>query len=255
MPHDYARLFVGNLPHRCTVADIEDFFRGYGKISAVTLKTTKYAFVDFCHYEDADRAVKELDGKKLNGNRIPVEHGKGIRSSEQGKRAVWTTKYGIPSRTKYRLKVENLSSSIAWQDLKDIMRTRGEVTYAEAHKEKLREGLVEFTTKEDMNRALHRLQNHKINGRRIKLTSQYQPSSRSRSKQVERSRSRSKDAERGHGQDQRMPRGHGQDQRISEGQDLDQRMSKGHGRDQRMLKGHGRGQEVVAVTLISDCFQ
>eukprot|EP00088_Acartia_fossae_P003225 TRINITY_DN1133_c0_g1_i4.p1 TRINITY_DN1133_c0_g1~~TRINITY_DN1133_c0_g1_i4.p1 ORF type:complete len:240 (-),score=47.99 TRINITY_DN1133_c0_g1_i4:224-943(-) len=193
MPHDYARLFVGNLPHRCTVADIEDFFRGYGKISAVTLKTTKYAFVDFCHYEDADRAVKELDGKKLNGNRIPVEHGKGIRSSEQGKRAVWTTKYGIPSRTKYRLKVENLSSSIAWQDLKDIMRTRGEVTYAEAHKEKLREGLVEFTTKEDMNRALHRLQNHKINGRRIKLTSQYQPSSRSRSKQVERSRSRSKD--------------------------------------------------------------
>ena len=33
-----------------------------------------------------------------------------------------------------RMRVENLSSIINWQDLKDIMRRHGEVTFAEAHK-------------------------------------------------------------------------------------------------------------------------
>ena len=48
--------------------------------------------------------------------------------------------YGAPQRTDYSLLVENLSSRVSWQDLKDYMRQAGEVTYAEAHKDRMNEG-------------------------------------------------------------------------------------------------------------------
>merc|ERR1719154_852098 len=154
MPNNLSRVFIGNLPDGCSIRDVEKFFRGYGKIRSVILKSTKYGFVDFYSFEDADKAVCELDGHKLKGNRIPVEHGKGIRKVESGNHATWTTKYGTLTRTEYKMRVENLSNSINWQDLKDIMRKHGEVTFAEAHKEKNREGLVEFSTEEDLNKIV-----------------------------------------------------------------------------------------------------
>ena len=37
--------------------------------------------------------------------------------------------FGPPIRTNYRLIVENLSSRVSWQDLKNYMRQAGEVTF------------------------------------------------------------------------------------------------------------------------------
>ena len=51
------------------------------------------------------------------------------------------------NRTNYRLIVENLSSSVSWQDLKDYMRKAGEVNYADAHKNRQNEGIIEFTSR------------------------------------------------------------------------------------------------------------
>ena len=47
------------------------------------------------------------------------------RESKVRGRPVWWDKYGPPFRTDYRLIVENLSSSVSWQDLKDFMRQAG----------------------------------------------------------------------------------------------------------------------------------
>lgn len=49
-------------------------------------------------------------------------------------------RYGPPTRTDYRVLVENLSSRISWQDLKDYMRRAGEACYADAHKQRRNEG-------------------------------------------------------------------------------------------------------------------
>ena len=49
-------------------------------------------------------------------------------------------KYGPPTRTDYRVVVENLSTRVSWQDLKDLMRKAGDVTYADAHKDRRNEG-------------------------------------------------------------------------------------------------------------------
>uniref|UniRef100_A0A9J2P8W9 RRM domain-containing protein n=2 Tax=Ascaris TaxID=6251 RepID=A0A9J2P8W9_ASCLU len=55
-------------------------------------------------------------------------------------------------------------------ELKDLMRSAGEVTFADAHKVRVREGVVCFATHEGLERALEKMQGREINGRKLKLT-------------------------------------------------------------------------------------
>ena len=102
------------------------------------------------------------------------------------------SKYGAPSRTKYVIKVTNLSSRVSWQDLKDLFRKKGEVCYAEAHTERRNEGRVEMETLEDLERVMRRYQDYEVNGRRLELVEEIQKSrSRSKSRSSTRARSHS----------------------------------------------------------------
>ena len=86
------------------------------------------------NFRDADDAVHEQHGRSLLGSRIVVEHAKGPRGPDSSgryfirdnlttlhtfhhfdRRAPWVSKYGAPIRTKYRLRVENLSTRVSWQ--------------------------------------------------------------------------------------------------------------------------------------------
>ena len=54
------------------------------------------------------------------GTRITVEHARGPRRDGgrrdgDRRRAMWVDKYGPPTRTKYRMVVENLSTKMSWQ--------------------------------------------------------------------------------------------------------------------------------------------
>ena len=70
-----------------------------------------------------------------------VEHARGPRRDKgRDRRRPWVDKYGPPTRTDYRLIIENLSTRVSWQDLKDLMRRAGEVTYANAHNDNRNEG-------------------------------------------------------------------------------------------------------------------
>lgn len=201
-----SRVYVGGLPYGTTERDLERFFRGYGRMRDVLIKNG-YGFVEFDDYRDADDAVYELNGKKLLGERVTVERARGTpRGRDQ-----WSSsrsdhrsheRYGPPTRTNYRLIVENLSSRISWQDLKDYMRQAGEVTYADAHKQHRNEGVVEFASYSDMKNAIEKLDDTELNGRKIHLiedkhtkrrqSGSYSSHSRSRSRSPRRSRSRSR---------------------------------------------------------------
>jgi len=218
------RVFVGGLTYRVRERDIEKFFRKYGRIKEVAMKNG-FAFVEFDDYRDADDAVYELNGKELLGERVSVERARGTpRGSDQWRGSGRGygpprgrsrdnrdpdmrshDRYGPPTRTEYRLIVENLSSRVSWQDLKDYMRQAGEVTYADAHKQRRNEGVVEFASYSDMKNAIDKLDDTELNGRRIRLiedrrrggrrsrSSSSRSRSRSRSRRRSRSRSRSKD--------------------------------------------------------------
>ncbi|XP_063617628.1 serine-arginine protein 55 isoform X2 [Cydia splendana] len=200
-----SRVYVGGLPFGVRDRDLEKFFKGFGRIRDILIKNG-YGFVEFEDYRDADDAVYELNGKDLLGERVVVEPARGIdrsadrnrrdRHSERdrgrGSRYDDNYRYGPPTRTEYRLVVENLSSRISWQDLKDYMRQAGEVTYADAHKQHRNEGVVEFATHSDMRAAIEKLDNTELNGRRIKLVEDRRSSRRRTRSSSSRSRSRSR---------------------------------------------------------------
>uniref|UniRef100_H2LEM4 Serine and arginine rich splicing factor 6b n=1 Tax=Oryzias latipes TaxID=8090 RepID=H2LEM4_ORYLA len=170
------RVYIGRLSYHVREKDIQRFFSGYGKLLEVDMKNG-YGFVEFEDNRDADDAVYELNGKELCGD-------------SSSRTRVGRDKYGPPVRTEYRLIVENLSSRCSWQDLKDFMRQAGEVTYADAHKERTNQGVIEFRSYSDMKRALDKLDGTDINGRKIRLVEDRPHKRRSYSGSRSRSRSR-----------------------------------------------------------------
>jgi len=171
-----------------------------GRVREVVLKTG-YAFVEFDDRRDADDAVYELNGKDLLGERIVIEHARGPSSMRGGggdryddRKPFYASKYGPPTRTDYRVIVKNLSSRVSWQDLKDYMRQAGEVTFADAHRDRPNEGEVCFSSYDDMRNAIRKLDDTEINGRAIRVEEfggGGRRRSRSRSRSRRRSRSRS----------------------------------------------------------------
>ncbi|XP_049886036.1 serine-arginine protein 55 isoform X2 [Pectinophora gossypiella] len=204
-----SRVYVGGLPFGVRDRDLEKFFKGFGRIRDILIKNG-YGFVEFEDHRDADDAVYELNGKELLGERVVVEPARGIdRSADRYRRdryyerdrgrsryEDYNYRYGPPTRTEYRLIVENLSSRISWQDLKDYMRQAGEVTYADAHKQHRNEGVVEFATHADMRAAIEKLDGTELNGRRIRLVEDRRSSRRRTRSSSSRSRSRSRDRRR-----------------------------------------------------------
>ncbi|KAK6297777.1 hypothetical protein J4Q44_G00323600 [Coregonus suidteri] len=206
------RIFVGRLNPSAREKDVERFFKGYGRIRDIDLKRG-FGFVEFDDPRDAEDAVYELDGKELCNERVTIEHarvrlrgGRGRGGDRGGGGGRFPDRYGRgsqdsrsrnppPMRTENRLIVENLSSRVSWQDLKDFMRQAGEVTFADAHRPKLNEGVVEFASYSDLKNALEKLSGKEINGRKIKLIEAAKKRgsrSRSRSESSSRSRSRSR---------------------------------------------------------------
>lgn len=209
------RVFLGNLAHEATERDVEKFFKGYGILEEISLKQG-YGFVEFEDYRDADDAINDLDGKTICGRRVQIELAKGDRNarregdryaargppprrsfSDRGRGdQAWKEKYGLPKRTKYVVYVKNLSTRISWQTLKDYMRDAGfDPTYADAHRERDHEGVLHFSTRDDMEKAVEKFDGKEMNGRKIEMIIADEGSrsrSRSRSRSGSRGKSRSK---------------------------------------------------------------
>jgi arginine/serine-rich splicing factor 4/5/6 len=319
------RVYIGKFSHHVRERDIERFFRTEGKIREILMKEG-FAFVEFEHTTDAEAAVKHLDGRDLNGDRVHVEFAKGPpRNPRDGMRGggmgmgarglsrrdgpprrdyrndrgvgggdrdrrdrddtrsggsrggggggsgigggiSYAEKYGPPRNTDYRVIVENLSSRVSWQDLKDLMRQAGEVTFADAHKRERNMGIVDFATLKDMRHAIETLNDSEFHGRRIKVYEdksrrrggrdfggrsrsrsprRYSSSrSRSRDRLASRSRSRERQASRSRSRDRQASRSRSRERQASRSRSRDRQASRSRSRDRQASRSRSRDRPV-----------
>ncbi|KAJ3336380.1 hypothetical protein HDU93_002936 [Gonapodya sp. JEL0774] len=201
-----SRVYVGRLPRDTTERDLDRLFRDYGRVREINVKAG-FAFIEFDDPRDAHDAVKQLDGVRFLGERIMVEPARGERRREVSPRR--EKRFAPPSRSSYRIVIENLSPSVSWQDLKDHFRRAGEVTFADAHKEKEGVGFVEFSHPDDMREAIRKFHDTEFKGRIISIQEDNTPSAdRDRNRDAPRS-SRDDDRRNGRrddGRDRRSDR-------------------------------------------------
>ena len=67
------QIFIAKLSADVREKDLEYEFRRYGTIKNVELKRG-YAFIEYDSYKDAEDAIRDMDGRKFEGNRIVVQN-------------------------------------------------------------------------------------------------------------------------------------------------------------------------------------
>ena len=73
------KLYIGNLPYEMDNEELGKLFSEYGTVSSSVVITDRdtrrskgFGFVEMEHSEEADQAIKELDGKDIKGRNIRV---------------------------------------------------------------------------------------------------------------------------------------------------------------------------------------
>ena len=77
------RLFVGNLPHQVSDADLEKLFAGFGTVQSVQVmrgrdagRNKGFGFVEMDTDEEAQAAIVGLKEQEIDGRRLTVDEAK-----------------------------------------------------------------------------------------------------------------------------------------------------------------------------------
>lgn len=72
-------LYVGNLPHSTTEAELRSIFEAYGTVDKITLVTDRdtgrsrgFGFVEMTNASEADKAMAALNGTDLAGRTLTI---------------------------------------------------------------------------------------------------------------------------------------------------------------------------------------
>lgn len=76
-------LYVGNLPHNTTEAELRNFFEPHGAVEKVTLVTDRetgrsrgFGFVEMTDAGEAEKAIAALNGTQLGGRALTINEAK-----------------------------------------------------------------------------------------------------------------------------------------------------------------------------------
>ncbi|MBV9182848.1 MAG: RNA-binding protein [Acidobacteria bacterium] len=88
-------LYVGNLPHSTTEAELRTIFEAHGAVDKVSIVTDRetgrsrgFAFVEMTDASEADKAIAALNGTELGGRALTINEArpKADRPRNAGKR-------------------------------------------------------------------------------------------------------------------------------------------------------------------------
>ena len=76
-------LYVGNLPHSTTEAELRNLFEAHGPVEKITLVTDRdtgrsrgFGFVEMTNASEADKAIAALNGSDLGGRTLTINEAK-----------------------------------------------------------------------------------------------------------------------------------------------------------------------------------
>ena len=76
-------VYVGNLPHNTTEAELRNLFEAHGAVEKVTLVTERetgrsrgFGFVEMTNASEADKAIATLNGTDLGGRSLTINEAK-----------------------------------------------------------------------------------------------------------------------------------------------------------------------------------
>jgi len=76
-------LYVGNLPHSTTEAELRNLFEAHGAVEKITLVTDRdtgrsrgFGFVEMANASEADKAIATLNGSDLGGRTLTINEAK-----------------------------------------------------------------------------------------------------------------------------------------------------------------------------------
>lgn len=225
------RLYIGRLPPNVQEKDVEDLFKGYGKITDLRLMGT-FGFAEWARAEDAEDVLKDFNGKPFMGENLKIEFAKESRKNQargaggygappppgyggygggygggyydyyggyggygpppggRGGYGPPPPGYGPPPphhergggrrdgpqggggggrRGQFRLIVSNLPANTSWQDLKDLGREHGRISFADVDPQRPDEGVIEYDNREDFERALDRIEGVDMRGNKLRI--------------------------------------------------------------------------------------
>ncbi|KAG1903849.1 uncharacterized protein F5891DRAFT_1208533 [Suillus fuscotomentosus] len=181
------RLYLGRLPPDARSDDVAKFFDGYGRIidcrvmtgssdkrraanAELTGPPSGFGFVEFESSKDAEDAVHHFNGKPFMGANIVVEFAKESRP----RRDVYESDRGYgAARSRrppgIRLIVSGISRDTSWQDLKDFGREAGSVSFADIDRDNPGQGILEYLSRDDADRAVKDLDGKDLRGRPVRV--------------------------------------------------------------------------------------
>ncbi|KAJ2314273.1 Serine/arginine-rich splicing factor 6, partial [Coemansia sp. RSA 2704] len=119
-----SRLYVGRLPRDVRERDLERLFKGYGQIRDICLRPG-FGFVEFRDRRDAEDVMHDFNNREFMGERLMIEPARVDRRRDRddrrdGRRDDRDDRRrggpgSGPTRTPFRVLIENLSSSVSWQ--------------------------------------------------------------------------------------------------------------------------------------------
>jgi RNA recognition motif-containing protein len=80
------QIFVAKLSSGVREKDLDYEFRRFGPVKNIQLKRG-YAFIEFEDYKDAEDAIKDMDGKRFEGQRIVVQQAMGRKRDRERDRS------------------------------------------------------------------------------------------------------------------------------------------------------------------------
>ena len=164
------RVQVSNLDSECTWAKVKDFMSTAGKVLKLELVKDergkcKGAIVDFECQLEALRALQQLEGAELSGRKLV------LREEPEPVRSRSPRRHRSPSGT--QVFVGNLHYSVTWQQLRDVFRAYGPVLGAYIPRTRDSRsrgyGFITFESSADAQRAIEKLHDTEMNGRRISV--------------------------------------------------------------------------------------